>query len=1163
MAEENPAQSETARREEHILRFWKENRIFEKSLQKKSPKGEFIFYDGPPFASGLPHYGHILAGTIKDAIPRYRTMRGYHVPRQWGWDCHGLPVENLVERELGLKTKRDIEEYGIAKFNEAARVSIMKDVGAWKEIIPRVGRWVDMDNDYKTMDASYTESVWWAFKELWQKHLVERSFKAMHLCPHCGTTLSNFEVSQGYKDIQDISVTVKFKVKNPEKLGLVGDLYLLAWTTTPWTLPGNTALAVLGSGNPLTAQERYIAWREGESLMLASANFFRKLGKQDSDIFYICGREDLVGLEYEPPFNYYSKSPQVKGGERGWRVYAADFVSVDDGTGIVHIAPGFGEDDLALAKKEGIPIIHHVDTSGRFVQEVSHFAGRPAKPKDDHQASDIEIIKYLAHAGLLFAKEKITHSYPHCWRCDTPLLNYASTSWFVKVPDIKAKLGSENKKVSWVPKGVGTYRFGNWLEGAREWAISRSRFWGAPLPIWEAKDGSRIVIGSKEELRAHIRRSGNRYFAVRHGEAESNAKNIYSSSITAHNPLTPEGIAHAKRSAASLKGTRIDVVIASPYPRTKHTAEIFCDALGISHDAILFDERLGEVRYGVYDGQTRVEAETEFTHSPVTFDTAPEGGETLHDMKRRVREALYDFERKYQKKNILIVSHGGPLWFMRAAALGLTPKETLDQRRELYPKNATVYELPFVPLPMSADFELDYHRPYIDDVVLTDASGKEYRRVPEVFDCWFESGAMPFASKRYPAETHTFNPKRLFGLRPLGYPADFIAEGLDQTRGWFYSLIVLGTALFGKSSFRNVIVNGLILAEDGQKMSKRLKNYPDLSEVISHCGADALRFYLLASQAVRAEDMNFSFKGVDEVQKKHINRVGNVLAFYALYAKGEKRSGTSEHPLDRWICARLSEFVRETTAGYEAYELDIAVRPVAKFVDDLSTWYLRRSRERIKEGGEDAARALQTLRFVLYTFAQVTAPVMPFFAEHVFQEVKEEGDPESVHLSDWPEATAFDANSITEMEEVRRIVSLALEEREKVRVPVRQPLASLTVRGASLGEGISRIIAEEINVKRVVYEKGEVLAVSLDTHITAELKREGDVREVIRAGQGARKEANLEPQDVISTVYVRGPKSLLTSVLAQKESIAANLKALTLEVEEDEELPKPVVTIRK
>lgn len=1119
--------SDHARREEEILKFWQENRIFERSLEKPAPRGEFLFYDGPPFANGLPHYGHILASTIKDTIPRFRTMQGYRVPRQWGWDCHGLPVENLVEKELGFSTKREIEQYGIEKFNAAARTSIMKDVADWKRIIPRIGRWADMERDYKTMDASYTESVWWSFKELWKKGLVEKSFKSMHLCPHCGTTLSNFEVSQGYKDIQDIAVTAKFRVKNPENIKLSGNVYLLAWTTTPWTLPGNVALAVGSRIDYVALQDAPKFGRPDESgtfptgqqgIFIVAKNRAHVVvgpGWERRVVTSITG-DQLVSLEYEPLFDYYAKDETLKNRERGWKVYAADFVTTEDGTGIVHIAPAFGEDDLQLAKKEGLPIIHHVQPDGAFAPEVKEFAGKQAKPKGDHHVSDVEIIKNLAHRGLLFAKEKITHSYPHCWRCDTPLLNYASTSWFVNVPAIKHTLIAENRRIGWVPRSVGEYRFGNWLAGAREWAISRSRFWGAPLPIWEAEDGRRIVIGSREELAARIKRSGNRYLTMRHGEAESNVKNVYSSDINAHNPLTKTGIAHVRAAAERLKGTRIDLIIASPFERTKQTAEIVREVLGLPASVLSFDARIGEVQYGTCDGAKRAEPDTEFRRSPITFTSAPEGGETLSALKRRVGDFLYDIEKKYSNKNILIVSHGGPLWFMQAVARGLTADETLARRSELYPKNADIGEIPFVPLPVNAEYEIDYHRPFIDAVVLMDENGKEYRRVPEVFDCWYESGSMPFASKHYPFRKDAFDPMRWFGFGAKGYPADFIAEGLDQTRGWFYSLIVLGVALFGRAPYKRVIVNGLVLAEDGQKMSKRLKNYPDPMDVVDQCGADAMRYYMLSSPVVRGEDLHFSLRGVQEVASKLVGRLANVLSFYQLYAKGEPPRTDSTHVLDRWILSRLAELTRDVTDGYERYELDSATRPLASFIDDLSIWYLRRSRERIKHGDEDARAALGTLRHILKTLALVMAPAMPFFADYLFRAVREKSDAESVHLSEWPAAGIPDTGVLSYMKKTREIVTQALEARDKAGIKVRQPLETLTVDEHLPAEYLA-LVRDEVNVKSVVVGA----QFSLDTAITPELREEGIIRDTIRLVQDARKAAKLksgEPGSVSITL---------------------------------------------
>jgi len=684
MAESKKEKSDVARREEEILAFWEKEKIFEKSLKKEAPNGEFVFYDGPPFATGLPHYGHILPGTVKDVIPRYKTMRGYRVARRWGWDCHGLPLENLIEKELNLKTKKDIEELGIEKFNKAARDSVLRYADDWKKIIPRMGRWVDMDNDYKTMDTSYTESVWWVFKTLYDKDFIYEGFKSMHICPRCETTLSNFEVNQGYKDITDFAVTVKLELEDEP------GTFLLIWTTTAWTLPGNMAAAVnreaiyaeLGIRNKESGKEEHI--------VVAKERIKDVVGDGEYKIIKEFKGEELVGKKYKPPFDYYLKA-DIKGKENAWKVYHAPYVSTEDGTGTVHLAPAFGEEDMELAQKEGIPLVHHVGLNGKFTKDVKDFAGMLVKPKDDHQKIDIEIIKNLAHRGLLFKKEKVTHSYPHCWRCDTPLLNYAASSWFVKVTAIKSLLMEENKKIRWVPKEIRDGRFGKGLESAPDWAISRSRYWGAPLPVWKcAKEGcSGIeVIGSIKELREKT-------------------------------------------------------------------------------------------------------------------------------------------------------------------------------------KNKKVSKDP------------DLHRPYIDEYRFScsSCSAKDMQRIPDVFDCWFESGSVPYGEHHYPFEnTDVFDPEK-----DIGFPADFIAESIDQTRGWFYSMLVLSVALFGKSSYKTVITNGMVLAEDGRKMSKKLQNYPDPIELLNVYGADALRYYLLSSPIIKGEDLNFSEKGVAEVMRKVIMRLSNVFSFYQLY----------------------------------------------------------------------------------------------------------------------------------------------------------------------------------------------------------------------------------------------------------------------------------------
>ncbi len=571
--------------EERILKFWKTNAIFDKT--ENHGEKPFIFYDGPPFATGLPHYGHLLASAIKDVIPRYRVMRGEKVRRRWGWDCHGLPVENVVEKELDLKTKKDIESYGIEKFNAAAQESVLRYTEEWKEIIPRFGRFVDMEHDYRTMDPSYTESIWWAFKTLYDKGLIYEGYKPMHICPRCETTLANFEVNQGYKDVTDISITVKFPIVGEEHT------FLLAWTTTPWTLPGNVALAV-------SPELTYVRAQAGnEIFILAKERAPHVLTGEYTVVGELSGTE-LVGKKYLPPFNYFSDDTTLAHHERGWAVYAADFVTAEEGTGIVHIAPAFGEDDMELREREELPFIQHVGMDGRFTSQVSDFADSLVKPKEDPQATDILILKHLASKNLLFAKEKVTHSYPHCWRCDTPLLNYAASSWFVKVTALKDELIKANQTVTWIPSHIKDGRFGKWLEGARDWAISRSRFWGAPLPVWRCGEcGESKVIGSLKEL-GETRTMNNSYLLLRHGEIEANKTGQVSSKVDEETPLTPDGISVLEKSAEELKEEKPNLIICSPFFRTKKTAQIIARALNIPLDAIIEDPALGELNTGSF-----------------------------------------------------------------------------------------------------------------------------------------------------------------------------------------------------------------------------------------------------------------------------------------------------------------------------------------------------------------------------------------------------------------------------------------------------------------------------------------------------------------------------------------------------------------------------------
>lgn len=924
--------------EQKILKFWNENRIFEKSLEKNKKRKAFVFYDGPPFATGTPHYGHLLQSAIKDAIPRYKTMQGFYVERQWGWDCHGLPIENIVEKEIGTKTKKEIVAMGVKKFNDLCRQRIFTFMHEWEIMIPRFGRWADMAHPYRTMDFEYMQSEWWAFKELYKKGLIYEDYRSMHICPRCETTLSQGEVTEGYKDIKDLSATLKFKTK---------DAYLLAWTTTPWTLPGNVALAV---GEKI----KYVLVESaGEKYILAEerlATVFE--GKEYKVIKNLLGK-DLVGLEYEPLFDVYQKDEKLKNRENGWKVYSADFVTTEDGTGIVHIAPAFGADDMELGKKNNLPFVQHVKMDGTFKEEIGlpaqagGFAGLDLKPRakdkpEEIREADLTMVKYLEQKGLLFSSEKYTHSYPHCWRCDTALLNYATSSWFVAVEKIKPILLKTAKKINWSPKHIKEGRFGQWLQGARDWSISRQRFWANTIPVWRCdKCKKETVFGSAEEL-----------------------------------------------------------------------------------------EKASGVKVA------------------------------------------------------------------------------------------------------------DLHKDIVDEVVFDCKCGGKFRRVPDVLDTWFDSGSVPFATKR-----------------PI--PADFIGEAQDQTRAWFYYQHVLAGALFKKETFKNCIVTGIVLAEDGKKMSKKLKNYPDPVEMINKYGADAMRFYMLSSPVVQAESLSFSEKGVDEVSKKNISRLYNVLAFYQLYQDETKVSSNSKNTLDKWILSRLNGLIKDVTDGYENYRVDLATRPFTDFIDDFSVWYLRRSRDRFKEEGEDKEDALATLRYVLYNVALAMAPAMPFFAEEIYQAVKEDSAPESVHLCDWPKVDKkkIDKDLEEKMSEARLIVTLALAERTARGIKVKQPLTSLKVKNTKSkisGENnFFDLIKDEVNVKEVIFDDKIVNEVELDTEITEELRQEGLLREIIRSVQAQRKEQNLVPQDKIS-VELFVAKEEKPTIEKNKEFLLKEFRATEISVEEQD-----------
>lgn len=885
--------------EKKILEFWKENKIFGKSLKKKSSKGDYIFYDGPPFATGAPHYGHIVASLMKDMVPRYWTMQGYHVERKWGWDTHGLPIEVIVEEELGIKNKKDIEKIGIDKFNEACRSKVLMYAEEWRKVIERLGRWVDMDNDYKTMDLGFMESVWWTFKQLWDKKLIYEGYKSMHICPRCETTLSQSEISDSYQDIKDISVIVKFElVDEPGN-------FVLAWTTTPWTLMGNVSLAM---GENLD----YVKiLSENKNYILVEQNLEKIFAGKKYEIIEKVKASNLEGKKYKPLFDYFINK-DMPNKENLYTIQLANFVSAEDGTGIVHIAPAFGEDDMNLGKEKKLPFIQHVKINGQITDEVRDFDGLEVKPKNNLQSTDLKIIEYLENKNLVFATKEFTHSYPFCYRCDSPLLNYATSSLFVDVSNLKEKLLKNAENINWIPTHIKEGRFGKWLEGARDWSISRQRFWGSVIPIWACdKCKEKKVIGSIKELE-------------------------------------------------ELSGEKIT----------------------------------------------------------------------------------------------------------------------------------------------------DLHRHYIDKIVFKCKCGGVMKRISDILDCWFESGSMPYGQIHYPFEN-----KEKF---EKNFPAQFIAEGADQTRCWFYYLHVISTAIKNNEAFKNVVVNGMVLAEDGKKMSKHLNNYPDPMDVFDRHGADAVRYYLATSPVMKAEDLCFSEKGVDEVVKKVLMILLNVLSFYKLFVENIEASTKSKNVLDKWILSKIESQKKEITEGYNNYDLNKATNPIEKFINDLSTWYIRRSRDRFKNGDKDA---MQTLKYVLLELSKIIAPVMPFTAEHIYKEMG--GDKESVHLEDWPktEKKLIDEKLEEQMNQVREICSLVLQKRAEAGIKVRQPLNKLQISSYKLSNDLLDLIKDEVNVKEIIMDDQLKEGVVLDTIITEELKAEGIVRDFIRSIQILRKEANLTPKDRIRVYF--------------------------------------------
>ncbi len=937
--------------EEEVLAFWAKDGTFKKSLERNRGRERYKFYDGPPFATGLPHYGHLLAGTIKDIVPRYQTMRGKYVERRFGWDTHGLPIEALAQDALGIAGAPEIKALGVDKFNEQCRSMVLKYVDEWRKTVTRMGRWVDFDNDYKTMEPGFMESVWWVFKQLWDQGRVYKSHRIMPYSWKLSTPLSNFEAGSNYKDVQDPTVTVRTKAVAAESAAMKALLaaeptvYLLVWTTTPWTLPENLMMCVGADIDYVAVRDVTDGTKPVYLMAKARLSTIFKKPEQYELVAEMKGVE-LKGTEYEPIFPYFADKRQ----EGAFRVLNDDYVTTDDGVGIVHIAPAYGEDDFRVCKEAGMTaFVDPLDDACAFTDAIPEFKGRFCKDCDK------DIIKMLKASGKLVHQATITHSYPFCDRTDTPLIYRAIDAWYVRVEDLHERLAKSNAAVHWTPDYVGEKRFGNWLGEARDWNISRTRFWGSCIPVWINDDDpdDMICIGSVAELE-------------------------------------------------SLSGEKVT----------------------------------------------------------------------------------------------------------------------------------------------------DLHKHFIDKVVIK-KDGKTYHRTPEVLDCWFESGSMPYAQQHYMGE----------GDVSQFFPADFIAEGLDQTRGWFYTLMVLGTCLFGKSPYKNVIVNGLVLAEDGKKMSKRLKNYPDPTKMLDTYGADAIRLYMIYSPVVRAENLKFSENGVKQLMRDLLIPWWNAYSFFVTYANVDGFSDTevvypeSPNVLDKWIVSSMETLIADVTAAMDAYDLQKSVRPFVKFVEDLTNWYIRRSRRRFWKSTNDSDKlcAYRTLRYVLVQLAKVAAPFTPFIAEEIYRNLKGASDPGSVHLCDFPSANAA-ARDITlerRMADVQTVVELGRRLRADSNLKVRQPLAKVSVAGGDVA-GLEELIEDELNVKAVAYvaDETELCDVSYKANFKSLGRKCGSKMKAVAAavagmksfsGRAVVEGVELEPEDVIVT---RAPKAGL--VVASEGSVVAGLEtALT------------------
>ncbi|HEX4104105.1 MAG TPA: class I tRNA ligase family protein [Candidatus Paceibacterota bacterium] len=1154
--------------EEKVLKFWKENDIFEKSLEKnkkgprvggkKAATKKFVFYEGPPYANGKPAIHHVLSRVVKDVILRYKTMRGYVVPRKAGWDTHGLPVEMAAEKALGLKSKRDIEKLGVKVFNEKAEEQVWIYKDEWERLTTRIGYWLDLKNAYVTYAPEYIETIWWTLAQIHKRKLLYKGHKVVPWCTRCGTALSSHELAQGYQDVVDNSAYIKFKLFPGQQFGnFVSDerTYVLSWTTTPWTLPGNVALAV---GEEIS----YVLVRTGKpdrASYIVAKNLASKVFKETD--FAVMGEflgRRLVGLRYEPLFDV----PALRSPE-SYKVHSAEFVTTTDGTGVVHTAVMYGEDDYALGRKVGLPEHHTVNEEGRFAEDVPQLAGEYVKAKETEE----KIFNYLRDRGTLFGVEPYTHEYPFCWRCGTPVLYYARTSWFIAMSKLRRELMTRNKKIHWMPEHVRDGRFGEWLREAKDWNLSRERYWGAPLPIWECRDCGRTeVVPSLDELSRLAGGSRNNYWVMRHGEAENNIMRLIDSGAGNYH-LTPRGKKQVEYSAKRFKALlgrekkKIDLIVHSDITRTKETAEITAKILGIPRGTA--DKRLEEIHLGpTLAGCHSKQYHDQFPTYESRFEKRPEGGESIRDLRKRVWEFLQHCESKYTGKNILLVSHEYPIWMLTHTGEGWSEKRAIAEKQKTWDENigfihcAEIRTLDVKTIPRNDTGEVDLHRPFADDIYLNcvKCGPGKMRRVREVADVWYDSGAMPFAQAHFPFSL-TEKVLKSAVARPhehIAFPADYIAEGMDQTRGWFYTLLAISTALGYEAPYRNVITFGLLNDKFGKKMSKSKGNIVEPFPLFDKYGVDAVRWYFYTGTPF-GEPKNFDEQGIAKALREAHLIIYNSFVFWKTYAKtggAAVAASVLKNPkniLDKWILARLNALVNSVTQKLDRYEIREAALEMGAFVGDLSRWYIRRSRRRLQrpESAADYEAASATLGYALLTLIKIMAPFTPFLSEILYGPLG--GVAESVHLDEWPKGArkSTDKTLTDTMEAVRELAAMGLAKRAEAGVKVRQPLASLSI-GIKLAKEFQKILADEVNVKEILWDaklKGDV---ALDVTITPALREEGLVREIARMVQELRQKASLAPKDEIA-LMLQLPDDARTAVEKNERAFRADVGARTVE----------------